>query len=293
MTAMLLALGYAFCWGVGVTLTKLALSAIGATTLLLLQLFSGVVFLMTLCYCKDRRLPCTWRHLKQGMAGIFEPALAYMFGIFGVQLTTASNASLIGSSEVILTILLAALFLGEGLTRPKLLLAALSFLGVALLMVQTGGGGVQSSLLGDGLVLVGTLFAVGYVLCSKRQIATAEPLHLTTAQQLVGLVVTVVCFGCLSWLNPAYEVSVAGISAPFLALAIASGIMQYALAFLIYLMALRTIPASQAAFYTALIPLFGVASAMVLMGEQPSLIQWVGGGLVMVSAYCAHRLGVA
>ena len=285
-----IALSYAFCWGVGVTLTKVALAEIAATTLLIIQLCSSVLFLAGACYVRDRQLPFSWKHLKQGFAGIFEPALAYMAGILGLQLTTASNATLISSSEVILTILLAAIFLGERLTRLKLLLSGVSFVGVLLLLLQDVEGAGQTSLMGDLLVLMGTLFAVFYVLLSKKQITSVDPLQLTSSQQLVGLMVTALCFGGFTIVNSSYEISAAGISAPFWLLAIGSGIMQYALAFLLYLTALQTIPASQAAFYIALIPVFGVASAVLIIGEHPNFVQLLGGCLVVASSYGANRL---
>ncbi len=56
--------------------------------------------------------------------------------------------------------------------------------------------------------------------------------------------------------------------------------MQYGLAFLLYLIALQNIPASQAAFYIALVPVFGVASAVFMIGEQSSFAQWIGAALV-------------
>jgi drug/metabolite transporter (DMT)-like permease len=290
MNGIITALSYAFCWGVGVTLTKITLAGIPATTLLIIQLGSSVLFLSTLSYLRDRQLPFSWPRLKQGVAGIFEPALAYMVGIFGIQLTTASNTTLIGSSEVILTILFAALFLGEKLTRTKLLLSGISCTGVLLLVLEGAEGAGQSSLLGNLLVLLGTVFAVCYVLLSKKQIAMANPLQLTSSQQVVGLLTTVFCFSLLAMLNQDYAISFKGIPLQFWLLAIGSGIMQYALAFLLYLMALRHIPVSQAAFYVALIPVFGVVSAVVLLGEQPSLAQWLGGGLVIASSFYANRL---
>jgi drug/metabolite transporter (DMT)-like permease len=94
----------------------------------------------------------------------------------------------------------------------------------------------------------------------------------------------------LSIINPDYEVNTAGISPLFWMLAIGSGIMQYALAFLLYLIALQKIPVSHAAFYIALIPVFGVASAILLLGEKPSAMQWIGGFLVILSSYGANRL---
>jgi drug/metabolite transporter (DMT)-like permease len=293
MKAEVIALGYASCWGIGVTLTKITLTEIAPTTLLVIQLCASVIFLATACYIQNCQLPFNWSCLKQGKAGIFEPALAYMVGIFGVKMTTVSNATLIGSSEVILTIIFAAIFLREKLTATKMLLAGISFSGVALLMLRDAEGASQSSLVGDLLVLLGTIFAVFYVLLSKKQVAAMNPLHLTASQQLVGLIVTVVGFSILSLINPNYEVNAANISGQFWLLAVGSGIMQYGLAFLLYLVALQDVPVSHAAFYVALIPVFGVVSAIVLIGEQPSILQWLGAVLVIGSSYWASKLKLA
>jgi drug/metabolite transporter (DMT)-like permease len=290
MKNLSIVLGYPFCWGVGMTLAKLSLSEISATTLLIIQLLSSVLFLCLVCYFRKRQLPLCWKNLQQGIAGIFEPALAYMFGTIGLSLTTASNASLISSTEVVLTILFAALFLKEKLTSKKLLLATISFSGVFLLMGANFQNSLHSSITGDLLVLLGTIFAVVYVLFSKTQVSKINPLELTASQQLVGLIATVICFSLFSLVNPNYEVNAVGISLPFWLLAIVSGIMQYALAFLLYLTALQTVQVSHAAFYLALIPVFGVASAILLLGEQPSLMQWLGAFLVIASSYSANTL---
>lgn len=176
MKTTLIALSYAFCWGIGLSLAKLALTEISATTLLMIQLLSSVLFLYTACYMKERKLPLSIKNLKQGIAGIFEPALSYMVGTLGLALTTASNATLIGSTEVVLTVLFAALFLGEKLTLTKFLLAIVSFSGVFFLLETDSQGAMTSSLVGDLLVLLGTVFAVVYVLVSKAQITAASPL---------------------------------------------------------------------------------------------------------------------
>lgn len=293
MNNIILALSYAFCWGIGGTLTKIALSGVSATTLLIIQLLSSVLFLTTIYFLKHRQFPFSKKSFKQGAAGIFEPALAYMVGIFGLNMTTASNATLIASSEVVLTVLFASALLGEKLTRMKLLLAGASLLGILLLMLKDAEGVERASLLGDLLMLLSTIFAVFYALLSKKQIETEDPLQLTSSQQLVGLVVTALCFSVLSTINPSYKVSIVGIVPRFWLLAVVSGILQYALAFLLYLVALQSVPVSHAAFYVALIPIFGVASAIILIGEQPSFYQWVGAVLVITSSYYANRLETA
>ena len=288
-----LALGYACCWGIGVTLTKMALSGIAPSPLLIIQLSSGVLLLLAVCYAQEGKLPVSWPHLKKGYAGIFEPAMAYMVGIFGIRLTTASNATLIGASEVILTILFAAVFLSERLTYTKLLLAVISFGGMWLLMLgDIGGGTANTSLAGDLLILLGVVFAVCYAMVSKKQVATVSPWQLAASQQLVGLIVTVISFGVLSFVFQEFEMSFRDISPGYWLLAMGSGIIQYALAFLFYLIALKNIPVSRAAFYIALIPVFGVASAVVMIGEQPGPMQYLGGLLIVGSSFFANRLSV-
>ncbi|NJL41330.1 MAG: hypothetical protein HC899_34940 [Leptolyngbyaceae cyanobacterium SM1_4_3] len=76
-----------------------------------------------------------------------------------------------------LTILFAAVVLNEPLTRTKLLLASISVVGIVLLMLNNAEGGGQSSLTGDLLVLLGTLFAVCYVLVSKNRLAPFNHCH--------------------------------------------------------------------------------------------------------------------
>ncbi|NJL41329.1 MAG: EamA family transporter [Leptolyngbyaceae cyanobacterium SM1_4_3] len=44
MNSIIIALSYAFCWGVGITLTKIALTEISPTTLLTIQVLASVIF---------------------------------------------------------------------------------------------------------------------------------------------------------------------------------------------------------------------------------------------------------
>jgi drug/metabolite transporter (DMT)-like permease len=66
-------------------------------------------------------------------------------------------------------------------------------------------------------------------------------------------------------------------------LAIASGIVQYALAFWFYLIALREITAGTAALFLTLIPVFGVGGAYLFLHEQLTLWQWLGAILIVTA----------
>jgi drug/metabolite transporter (DMT)-like permease len=66
-------------------------------------------------------------------------------------------------------------------------------------------------------------------------------------------------------------------------LAAASGIVQYACAFWLYLWALKGLSASVAGLFLNLIPVFGLLIAIPVLGDRLSAMQWVGGALIIGS----------
>ncbi|MBB2974193.1 drug/metabolite transporter (DMT)-like permease [Mesorhizobium sp. RMAD-H1] len=66
-------------------------------------------------------------------------------------------------------------------------------------------------------------------------------------------------------------------------LALASGVVQYALAFWFYLIGLQVLPAGTAAAILTLIPVFGVGGAMAFLGEELAPPQWLGCAIVIAA----------
>ena len=69
----------------------------------------------------------------------------------------------------------------------------------------------------------------------------------------------------------------------------ASGIVQYALAFWLYLIGLRVLPVHAAALFLALIPLFGTAGAMLFLGEASAFSNLPGMALVIAAIVAGTR----
>jgi drug/metabolite transporter (DMT)-like permease len=59
--------------------------------------------------------------------------------------------------------------------------------------------------------------------------------------------------------------------------------MYYVAAFWFYLWALRSVPASMAGMFLNLIPVFGVSTAYVFLGERLTAIQWIGAAAILLS----------
>jgi drug/metabolite transporter (DMT)-like permease len=272
----------AACWGLGTVLSRRLLDVLPSLTLLLLQLSASVLFLSLLLKLGRQPLAVRLHDLRAGWPGLLEPGLAYLFGTIGLALTTASNATLISALEPLFIVGLAWAFLRERLTRRVAYLAVLAVVGMTLVSVSGSEPIYRGIMSGDMLVLLGTISAAGYVVLTRRLLSAHDPLALTRAQQVVGLLGV-----GITWLIAALlQHPLAGLPAVTLSVvlfAAASGVVQYALAFWLYLIALHGLPATTAAFYLTLIPLFGVAGAYVLLGEQLTLMQGIGAACILAT----------
>lgn len=269
------------CWGSGTVMSKYALGFVPPLTLLAVQLATSSVFLWTLT--RIRRIPFKrdWKHIRYGWTGMLEPGLAYMLGLAGLLRTTASSASFIGATEPILVIFLAWLLLKEHLSIRAFGLVILALIGTLLISASSGEGSTSRSLLGDGLVLAGTACAALYVVISRSSVEHVHPLPLAALQQSFGFLAALIVLPLALASGEAGSIA----NVPFSAWVwvIVTGIVQYALAFLFYLNAVQEIPATQAAIFLMLIPLFGVTGSALFLGEQLTLLQLAGGVLILTA----------
>ncbi len=289
----LLAVLAAFCWGIGTVMAKGVLDSFTPVFLLTLQLAASVVFLWLWIFLRRIPPPNIARSLriKAAALGLLEPWLAFFLGLVGLAVTRASNATLIQATEAIMIIIASAVLFR---VKPTYGFVALSVVAVGGLLVAlgvftAGGGGAGGSFFGDGLVFLGTAAAAVYVVLSGKFARAMHPLHLVARQQVVAFV-----FAALLLLIPATHLQArafADIPLSIWLLAIASGLVQYAFAFSLYLAALRTLSANHAGSFLNLIPVFGLAAAFLFLHETLSLLQLTG-AMVTVLAVTAINMRV-
>lgn len=281
----------AACWGFATVMTKGALSGLPPFTLLTIQLGTSIAFLWGAVAAFRQRVPLGRGAGGAALSGLFEPGLAYGATVPGLALTSAANASVIGTAEPALVCAMAWLLLGD---RPQ---AGVAFGvvgamgGVALITLSgqsTGEADGHAS--GDLLVLAGTLFASLYVVMSSRSVAQFAPLPLAALQQTMGFLFSLLLLLGV-WLLGLERLPHA-VPAGAILLAAASGIVQYAMAFWFYLVGLRVLRTSVAALFLTLIPVFGVSGATVFLGETMTSAQWLGCAIVIAAvAVIAWRRG--
>ena len=200
-------------------------------------------------------------------------------------MTTASNSSLISSTEPVMTVVIAWLLLREKVSLNLIALSAVAIFGVILTLGFDMNFNV-TSLTGDLLVASGIFCAALYGVLSSKSAKRVSPILLAAFQQTFGLI-WIVLF-CLWQRNEITNL----INIPFdvWILAISSGIIHFTIPFCLYLTALKKIPVSIAAQFLTLIPIFGTSAAYIFLGERLNIIQGLGMLVTMLAILGIARL---
>jgi drug/metabolite transporter (DMT)-like permease len=206
----------------------------------------------------------------------------------GLARVSASVTTLLWAAEPMIILALAVVMLREPVSSRLLMAMAIGFGGVLLVADLASGGGSQNSLSGVVLLLLAVLCCAFYTVLSRSLSESAESLGIVAIQQTAGPV-WIAALLAMGFDNTRMG-DVAAVPASQLAKASLSGLMYYAIAYWLYLTALRFVPAAIAGAYFNLIPLFGVALAIVFLGESLTVLQWPGACAVMLSvAGVAYR----
>ncbi len=266
-------------------MSKGVLDSFSPVFLLVLQLVASVVFLWSWIFLRRIPTPDVARtvFVKVASLGLLEPWLAFFLGLVGLAVTRASNATLIQATEAIMIIVVSAVLFR---VKPTLRFVALSAVAVGGLLVTLGvfadGGDAGGSFFGDALVFAGTAAAAVYVVLSSRFAAAIHPLYIVAWQQTVALILAVLLLPFEQMMYPQTQ-DIASIPLDIWLLAAASGLVQYAFAFSLYITALRTISANHAGSFLNLIPIFGLTGAFLFLHETLSLLQLAGAAVTVIA----------
>jgi drug/metabolite transporter (DMT)-like permease len=276
-------------YGLTIVLTKGALEQIPPFTLLCIQTASSVLVFWAIIIFQGIQVPLEWNILKLSLIGLLEPGLSYIFGVFGLSLTTASNATFINTTEPIVTIALSWLILRERINFPLIGLGLVACVGVAFISLPNATSIGQGAIGGDLLICLSVLFASLYAVTAARSVQRLHLVALAAIQQSVALVLFIIMLlGALLLGLETFELTPAIWGS--LLVAIASGALGYGLAFLLYLAAVRYLPASRLSLYLTLTPIFGVIGAYFILGERLLVSQGLGGSLILLAVVSISRV---
>jgi probable blue pigment (indigoidine) exporter len=279
---ILLALAAA-CWGLGTVASKRATDEMAPLVLFPIQLAASVV--VTAIVMRLRGVSLQGSPALLSRLGILNPGLAYALGLIGLTYISASLYVLLWALEPLLILLLAGIFLGEGISRRFVLFSAVAAAGMGLVVYDPSTSGQWPGVL---LVLAGIACCAAYTVIARRWVGTSDSTaQVVLAQQAyalafaVAVAVAAALIGDLRW---------SVVSPIALLSAIGSGLLYYAAAYWFYLSALRRVPASLAATAFYLIPVFGLGASFTLLGDRLEAGQWAGVAIVVVAVVSIIRL---
>jgi drug/metabolite transporter (DMT)-like permease len=196
--------------------------------------------------------------------------------------TTATQGSLIQSVIPVATAVLAALVLKERPTGRRLLGIGLSLAGVVALVLAAAPSEYASNPLLGGAIMLGSVLAWACYTILGKHLAHVDPLAVTAYSSV---------FGAL-FLIPLALIEARGLGFPAISaqgwLAVLYlGMLASATANLVYNRALTLLDASQTATFINLVPIAGVAIAVIFLGEPVLALQLVGGTVALIGVWLA------
>jgi drug/metabolite transporter (DMT)-like permease len=279
-------LGYCACalagalWGTGFFFGKIALTEMSSSHMVLWRFIFACIVLAPFALTHRERLTAKqWRTLL--LASFLGIPLQFLVQFYGLSLTTVSHASLmVGTMPVILGVG-ATLFTNERLDRIGWLALIASTAGVAMIVL----GGTHKNarqgptLLGDMLVVLSLVIALGWVLLNKHAMETHSPTVVTSYGVLSGAAMLAAYVLAVDGPPPLH-----GVSLKVWGALAASGILCTAVTTMLWNWGIHHVPASRAAVFLNIEPMLGSFLGVQLLGDKLGPFAWLGGGLILASA---------
>lgn len=275
--------GTVVLWASAFPAIRVAVEGLGPAALSFLRLAVAAVALLVIAPFAGVRLPRR-RDLPLvalcGLSGMTAYQILLNWGEVHVE---AGTASLLISVAPVFSVLLAAVFLSERLTRNVVAGSAVALGGTALVTLAEGFAGFSLASLA---VLAAALVQGVYHFAGKPLLRHRSGLELATYAMVAGTVFALP-------LLPGTVGAVADAPAGALWAAVFLGLLPSALGFVIwgYAVARSSVAASTGALY--LVPPVALLVSFVWLGETPHPLELLGGAVAVAGVVLINRRGAA
>jgi drug/metabolite transporter (DMT)-like permease len=267
-------------WGTTWPMMKVALEDVPPLSMRTLTAGFGMVCLLIICLVTRRRLRVAtakaWGHVL--IASLLNIAAFSLLTAFAQIAASTARVTILIYTMPIWTVLLAWLLLRERPTARQFLAVVLCALGIGVLIYPLAAKGVPFGLL--LAVAAGLSWGAGTVYVKWARV-DLDPLALAFWQLVIAFVVIAACLivfdGRLN-LDHAHTKSL-------LATAYA-GIIGSGIAYAMWFEVIRRLPAATASLGSLGIPVVGVVSTVLIVGEHPTVTDIMGFALIFAASAC-------
>jgi drug/metabolite transporter (DMT)-like permease len=277
----------ALFWGGTFIGGRVASPEMSAVTAALWRYGLAIVALLLIAQVLERGLarptPRQWIGVVLlGATGVFVFNLCFMYALARMP---ASRASLIMALNPAITLLAAALFLREHLTRNKTLGIVVALIGVAVVLghgnpLQLLDGGIG---LGEIVMFGCPLSWAANTLIARRMLPDMSPIASTTWSAITGSAMLAVAAAFTGAMVPHDASWRAWAAIVFLA------IFGTAIALVLFYDGVRRIGAARTSVFINLVPVFAVALGVMLLDEPLEASMLFGGALVVGGIFLLNR----
>lgn len=272
----------AVIWGSSYVTTKQVLFVVPIFFFIFLRFMLSAVIMAGVFWGKIRQIDL--RSLKVGfILGLFLSVI-FVFEISGIRYTSAANAGFIISLAVVLTPLVES-FTMQRRPAPLLIGAAItSFFGCALLTVHNG----MSPRLGDVLIL-GAAFARAIQVTYSGKLTQGQNFDETSLSTVQFFTVGMMG-GVLGLLLGESFAALTNVSTIDWLIIIYLAVLGTCFSFLIQLRSIRRTSPTRVGILLGTEPVFAAIFAVAFGSTSLGLQDWIGGGLIIASAYLARSV---
>ena len=242
----------------------------------------SIAAVLLFAFCRWRGVPIPLRRadipLVIGVTATSVVIYNILF-LYGVRLAAASHGAVIVPGFIpIITLVLARIVLDEAVGWRRAAGAVVALVGLALVVGPAFAGGADE-LLGDLMFVAGALTWAVYAILGR---AATKRFHAAAITFLSAALGAVTFAGLTLVIEPTGFAALGTASIRALAGVVYLGTFGTVLSFVFFYLGVERIGAARASAYAVLIPLFGVAATVTILGEPIEPASLLGAGLVVI-----------
>lgn len=269
-------------WGLSFLSIKVTVNVMGPMSLALSRFIIASLLLWAMLKYNEPDTVLEKRDVPlMALSGIFGITIYFFFENNGVNLTTASTASIIIATIPMMTVLADYIFCGNKISLPQIAGVILSFTGVYFIVRESGGLALSSEHFTGNLYMLGAALAwVVYNLTTRPLGTRYSRLAITTYQTLFG---TAAIIPFVFFERPDLSLMNGVIAANILFL----GVLCSAAGYLCYVYSIGELGVSITSLFINLIPIITVIASYFILDEKITSTQMLGGGIIVAAVYLA------
>ncbi|MCR8744589.1 DMT family transporter [Romboutsia lituseburensis] len=232
-----------------------------------------------------------WKITKQDLKtflvlGVVGMVGYHVFFFLSLKYTTATNSSLIGATNPIVTTILACIFLKDKITYKNILGILISLFGV-ILITTNGNMSVLFNMkfnIGDILMMVAVLCWATYGVLSKKVLEVYSPIKITSYAFLTCVIILIpLVILEKPWVYIPHTTFNGWMSVIYMAIFPSVG------GYLIQQISIKKIGPTKTSLFINLVPVFSMVLAFCILGESISIIKIIA-GILIICGICTNLM---